>query len=1508
MLPPLRLAAVALLTPALVLSSRLLPSAAATEAPAAQLAPRASADEVQGPQDGIFLIEGARIWQNGSASAPQDLLIRNGWIEAVGAAAASQAPATAHRIAAEEDWVVYPGLIHANLPASMGAVPDNPYAIETTDPRTGPVPSMELGTTANLRGWTYAADRLEWDAGSHDAWRELGFTLGHVVPSDRALMRGRSAAVSLNARPLGEALLMRDGFQTYSLRGAGGGYPGTPMASLAMLRQVFLDAQLSASGTHRRAADASQGALGPAIFLANGRREIENFLDLHAEFAPELPALILGGRDAQYFTDRLQAQNIGVLYVAGFGEAPKSDEDLDVEPVAKRPYWQEPAALRETRHLDHAEAVAEFAVLQESGIAVALVPNSSSKDWKDAWKQLTEAGADPASLWKAASQDVATMLGLEGVGEVAAGTAADFVIYAGEASPHETPRWVFVDGRGWEFPAKEEKKQDEAADASEGADSGGDGSIVNGTWKITVQAPTGEQQFYAIVDRAAESIVVTDSPENPTDPTSGVGFQDDRIKFTYYVEEMQMEFTLFGRVEGNSMTAKLSTDFGDVPAVGERVSDAPAAAQESAAEAADEAADEGETQEAEAEDEADSEGVAKGHPEWLVETDADRMPANPFEGSVLIRGGTLYPVTGEDPYVGDLLIEDGKITAIGSVSAPAGVPVYDASGMHVTPAMLDAHSHLALASINEGSMSITAEVRVGDMIITRDYGIYRAAAGGTAMVQSLHGSANPIGGQAVVWEMDYQAHRMDEVRYPAKQGIKFALGENVKQSNWNNQGNRFPNSRMGVQAVYRRAFQAAQDYAEQRKQADAGLLPGFRRDVRLEVLADIIENKIHIQCHSYRSDELLMFLNVCKEFGIERPTFQHVLEGYKVAPELAEYGAMGSSFADWWAYKIEAYDAIPYNPAMMDDAGMVSSINSDSDDLIRRLNTEAGKSLRYADIDWETALSFATKNVATQLWIEDTVGTLEVGKHGTVAVWDAEPLSTYARCHLTLARGRTLFEWKPDNDGTWQDYTDAVATFAAKVANRNGTSEEDRAQPQLDASEAEWEAWTHLGRGKHYLIDNVRIHSMVDEPFKGWLEVRNGRIQRVGSGSFSLQKPTGATMIDGRGMGLYPGFINGTDATGLYEIGSVRGTDDRRETGTDHPDLSIASAIHADSAHHDVTRMHGTTHVFVRPRFGRIMGQGALIQLEGETTDEMVVTKDLGLVIRFPRARAPRLGQLGMEEDLHEHDCLAAGKEDHLHDLDHAHEHADEPEQGLKPREGVQMPENIGELDQWFDDALEYGERVDALAAEGSSPVQRDPKLAALVPYARGEKPVLVEADDAITIMAARAWAKDRGLDIIYLGAKEAWKVAGYLGADGAKVVLGSVMDLPSRRNDPYDANWRGAMVLKAAGCEVALRTDNPEVSRNLPFQAAAAAAWGLGRDQELRALTIDAAKILGVEQFTGSIEPGKAANFFLASGDPLDFTGSVQRMWIGGREVPLTNRQTELRDRYQARIDEAKK
>lgn len=1465
-----------------------------TPTPSAAIAQ--STDEIEGPQDGAFLIEGIRIWSNGELSEPTTLLLRDGWVVAQGAAASADGIEVT-TIEAADDWVLYPGLIHGNFPAESSGYPQNPYAIETTDPRTGPVTAMELGTLGNLYGWTYVADRMAWSADSAEDWRELGFTTGHVVPSERALARGQSAVVSLNGRPLGQALLKREGFHVYSLSGARGGYPGTPMASLAMLRQMFLDAGRDpVQGRTGRSLMAEE--LAPAVFFASGRREIENVLDLHRDYMPQGSQLILlGGREARHFVDRLQEQKVSVLYIADFGEAPKSEEDLEVEPLAKRPYWQEPAAIRDQERADHAEQVGEFATLREAGITCALVPNDSPKAWKDAWQQMADAGLSADTLWQAASTDLAAILGHPTVSSNTAGAGADFVIYAGEAGPAQTPAWVFADGRGWQFPLEEEGEDESEDGSADSSDVESGPSAVNGTWKIVVQTPQGEEQFYAIIDRAAETVGVTDNPGNPLDEVTGIGFQDpDRVKFSYYVEEMQMNFTFFGKADGDKMTAKLATDFGDVPATGERVAGGAAPEgdfPETESEVVIEVQEESSDQEEEA-----STGLAKGHPEWLVETDAMRQPANPFAGTVLIKGGTLYPVTGVDPYVGDLLIEDGRITAIGeSIAPPAGVPVFDAEGMHVSPAMLDAHSHLALASINEGSMSITAEVHVGDMILTGNYGIYRAAAGGTALVQSLHGSANPIGGRAAIWEMDYFATRIEDVLYPgAKQGIKFALGENVKQSNWNNQGNRFPNSRMGVQAVYRRAFRDAQDYAARRQLHEDGKLPGFRRDVRLEVLADILANKVHIQCHSYRADELQMFLNVCKEFGIERPTFQHVLEGYKVAPELAAYGAMGSSFADWWAYKIEAYDAIPYNPAMMHDAGMVSSINSDSDDLIRRLNTEAGKSIRYAEIDWETAMSFATKNVATQLWIDETLGTLEVGKHGTVAVWDAPPLSTYARCHLTLARGRTIFEWKEGNDETWEAYAKSTADYASKL--RGDVSE---STPQIDISPEEWKAWTHLGEGEHDFIENAIIHTMADgaAPFRGWVETKDGEIVRVGRGDYTGRKPTGARMIDASGLNLYPGFINGTDATGLYEIGSVRGTDDRRETGSNQPDLSIASAIHADSAHHDVTRMHGITHVFVRPSFGRIQGQAALIQLEGDTTDEMIVSRDHGLVIRFPRASAPSLGTLGRADDLHDHDCLAAGIEDE-------HEHENEPEGELNPREGVQMPDSVDELDQWFDDALDYGEAMESAMEQGIF-FERDAKLEALVPYARGQKPVYIEANDAITIMAARAWGKDRGLDLVYLGAKEAWKVAGYLGADHARVVLGSVMDLPNRSTDPYDANWRGAMVLRAAGCQVALRTDNPEVSRNLPFQAAAAAAWGLGREHALRALTIDAARILGVDAFTGSIEAGKSANFFLCSGDPLDFTGHVRRMWIGGREVPLTNKQTELRDRYQARIDAMK-
>jgi imidazolonepropionase-like amidohydrolase len=1490
----------------------------------------------QGPQDGVFVISDVQVWNGHEVVGPMDLLLRDGWIEVMVNSAHQdlKAPADAIRIQAEADWVVYPGLIHADWGKGVGKLPDNPYHEVASNASDGPVPNMEYGDRRYLRGWLKVADVLDWDEEKAEDWRELGFTSAQILPTF-GILRGRSAVVSLNELPLGEALLQRNGHQIYSMRSFGG-YPGTPMAGLAVLRQVFLDHQRLHDGNLRHRNDPDLADLGPAIFLADGRREIENILDLQRDFAADLPTIILGGDQAWEFSDRLIEQNVAVLYIADFGEALESDEDLEVKAAEERPYWQEPAGLREGERSLHAERVAGFLQMQAAGVRCAIVPTEDADEWKDAFKQMAEVeGGSAAQLWQAASADVATVLGLPAIGKIEAGAGADLVIFQGDPGPEGKVAWVFADGRGWEFEIAAEEEADEAAAEGEGgegekSDSSAADTQLDGTWKLTVNSPMGEQVFYAIIDVAKNSVQITDEPGNDEDKAKGVSFKGDRVKFTYMVEEMDMEFTFFGKVNGDKMSAKLKTDFGDVPAKGARVGESKSkAAKEPATESGEAEGDEQEGAES-AEEEEQSKGVALGHPDWLVETREDRQVANPYTGSVFIQGGTLYPMDGGEAYVGDLLIEDGKIKAIGkSLSAPDGVPVYDATGMHVSPAMMDAHSHLALASVNEGSMSITAEVRIADMIRARNYGIYRAAAGGTALAQSLHGSANPIGGQAAVWELNYYADRISDLLYQgAPQGIKFALGENVKQSNWNNSNRRFPATRMGVQAVYRRAFTAAQDYAERRRRNADGELPNFRRDVRLEVLADILDNVIHIQCHSYRADELLMFLNICKEFGVERPTFQHILEGYKVAPELAAYGAMGSTFADWWAYKIEAYDAIPWNVNMMNDAGMVATINSDSNDLIRRLNTEAGKSMRYGGAPWQVAMSYATTNVAKQLQIDSSLGSLEVGKDGTIAIYDAHPMSTYARCHLTLARGRTLFEWKPDNDETWQAYGVAVAAFAESTRARNQALQAEAdatdAADAADATDADsdavasgeadtnagpgsaengdpWEAWTRLGQGESYLISNARIHSMVpgEEPYKGWLMVVDGRITKLGRNEFRAQMSSSVREVNARGMDLYPGFINGTDVTGILEISSVAGTNDTAETSQDHPDLSVAAAIHADSAHHRVTRLNGITHVLVRPKRGRMRGQAALIQLAGDTTDQMVVQKDLGLVISFPRATAPELGQLGREFDLQEVDCLTAGRLDLP---------AEVAEAGLQPRDGVEMPDSVDELDEWFDNALQYGKDLENLAASGQKPLMRDLQLEALLPYARGEKPVLVEANDAITIMAARAWAKDRELDVIYLGVKEGWKVAGYLGADRARVIVGSVHDLPPRANDPYDSIFRSASVLQAAGCEVALRTDNLEVTRNLPFQAATAATWGLGRDQALQALTLGAAKILGVDQYTGSIEIGKSANFFLCSGDPLDFPGQIKRMWIGGHEVEMTSRQTELRDRYAKRIEKAGK
>jgi N-acetylglucosamine-6-phosphate deacetylase len=368
-----------------------------------------------------------------------------------------------------------------------------------------------------------------------------------------------------------------------------------------------------------------------------------------------------------------------------------------------------------------------------------------------------------------------------------------------------------------------------------------------------------------------------------------------------------------------------------------------------------------------------------------------------------------------------LLVERGKIAAIGTnLQLPADTRRIDVGGRHVTPGIIDCHSHMATdGGVNESGQAITAEVRIGDFIDANDISIYRQLAGGVTTANILHGSANPIGGQNQLIKLRWGSLPEQLKLAGAPGGIKFALGENVKQSN-SQSSTRYPQTRMGVEQLIRDALHAAQAYDLRRREwqdRGTGLPP--RRDLELDALAEVLNHQRWIHCHSYRQDEILAVLRTLESFDVQMGTLQHVLEGYKVAEVLRRHGAMASAFSDWWAYKFEVFDAIPYNGALMHEAGVVVSFNSDDQELARHLNQEAAKAVKYGNVPAEEALKFVTLNPARQLRIDDQVGSLEVGKDADFVVWSNQPLSNFSRCEQTWIDGRRYFDM--DQDRQWRE-------------------------------------------------------------------------------------------------------------------------------------------------------------------------------------------------------------------------------------------------------------------------------------------------------------------------------------------------------------------------------------------------------------------------------------------------------------------------------------------------------
>lgn len=391
-------------------------------------------------------------------------------------------------------------------------------------------------------------------------------------------------------------------------------------------------------------------------------------------------------------------------------------------------------------------------------------------------------------------------------------------------------------------------------------------------------------------------------------------------------------------------------------------------------------------------------------------------------GNLLLKNGTILTVTQGVIPKGDILIIDGLIKQIGeNISPPPGVKIIDITGKYVIPGIIDSHTHIALAGTNETGNAITAEVNMRDVLDAEDTSIFTAISGGVTTIHTLHGSANPIGGQNITLKLKWGKKAEDMVFAQAWPTLKFALGENVTQANRQlspGEERRYPASRMGVVAIIRRELEKAKNYLaewdrynelKKMKLLNRPLLPP-RRDLQLEALADLLKGRLVARCHSYRADETIEFIELSHEFGFRIACFEHIPEAYKITKELAAEKIGISVFMDSWAYKVEAAEGIATMPAFCAQQGVLVSLNSDSNERIRRLFNDAAKAIKYGGLSENEALKLITLNPAIQLGVDKWVGSIEIGKHGDLAVFNEHPLSAYTRCDLTIIEGEIYFD------------------------------------------------------------------------------------------------------------------------------------------------------------------------------------------------------------------------------------------------------------------------------------------------------------------------------------------------------------------------------------------------------------------------------------------------------------------------------------------------------------------
>jgi imidazolonepropionase-like amidohydrolase len=840
-------------------------------------------------------------------------------------------------------------------------------------------PAQLTSNTKGAYGWNQAI-RSEIEAANlfvvneiaAKGWRDLGFGAGLTHHKD-GIARGTGAVVTFANQKENKVILKEKASAHFSFNkgSSSQSYPSSMMGCIALLRQTHLDAlwyrtNPSGEGVNLSLKSWNEQMSLPHIFEANDKWNAIRADRIGDEFGIQY-IIKAGGNEYQRIKE-ISATKASFILPLNFPAT------MDVEDANNARY----VSLEDMRHWQNAPFAP--AIFEKNKVPFCLTAADLS-DPKEFWPALRKAiqyGLSEAAAIRALTETPAKLSGIYNVcGSLESGKIANFIITNDSLFKDKTiilQHWI----QGEKYSVQETQW-----------------NSPEGSYELIVQSADQKKSWQLEIKSDNSSFV-------------RAGADTLASKFSFDGKQVQLNITLnkkdkdqlrLSGVAQKNQWAGIGEDAGGKPYSFEakRIGNGSASATGS------------------------TKKVSPEMPALRYPSGAYGMQSLPTAETILIQRATVW--TNEKEGIlseTDVLVQNGKIAAIGKNISPGEAKVIDGKGMHLTPGIIDEHSHIATSSINEGGQSVTSEVRIGDNLDPEDINIYRQLSGGVTSSHILHGSANTIGGQTQLIKLKW-GYNDEEMKFKGWPGfIKFALGENVKRTT-SSQNNRFPDTRMGVSQVLIDAFNRATAYKaswavyEKEKMKNKNAIAP-RKDLELETLVEIMDKKRFITCHSYVQSEITDIMRVAEKYGFVLNTFTHILEGYKVADKMKAHGANASSFSDWWNYKMEVVDAIPFNAAIMHEQGINVAINSDDAEMARRLNQEAAKSVKYGGMSEEDAFKMVTLNPAKMLHVDDRVGSIRTGKDADLVLWNDHPLSIYAQCMVNIIDGAIFFDRKKDNE------------------------------------------------------------------------------------------------------------------------------------------------------------------------------------------------------------------------------------------------------------------------------------------------------------------------------------------------------------------------------------------------------------------------------------------------------------------------------------------------------------